>query len=223
MTKLGLAFAAFALAAAPAAASPRDTLQAAAFQTRDKATAIAQVAAAEKEAAGLIAAGDRSANFDRAMAIGYRAKLTRSRSDAMTSRKMFEAFAAANPRDPEAQVALGGWHLDAIDQLGGMIARTALGAKRAAGEAALDRSVALGQRRAMFPALAALMRIRLDPKDLRRVAGLAEAAQRAPAPTALDRLLQRSAAAILVPVRAGNGETAAKLARQLLPFGRIAE
>ncbi|MFS0738310.1 hypothetical protein ABC347_14795 [Sphingomonas sp. 1P06PA] len=221
MMKFGAAIAAAAMVAMPAMAAPRDTLAVAAFQTRDKAAAIAQVAAAEREAAGLVAAGDRAALFDRAMAIGYRAKLTRSRSDAQTSRKMFEAFAAANPRDPEAQIALGGWHLDAIDQLGGMIARTALGAKRAVGEAALDRSVALGQRRAMFPALAAMMRIRLDPKDLRRVATLAEAATRAPAPTPLDRLLQRNAAAILVPVRAGDGEAASKLARQLLPFGRL--
>ncbi|MFD2135728.1 hypothetical protein ACFSLT_11885 [Novosphingobium resinovorum] len=46
---------------------------------------------------------------------------------------VFQKLAAANPRDPEAQIVIAGWHLGAVDELGGFLARTALGARTAAG------------------------------------------------------------------------------------------
>lgn len=216
---------AIAAAASPAAADPREILTVAAFQTRDRDAAVAQVNRAEQEAAAALAKApnDRDALFERGMAIGYRAKLTRSLGDAQAARKIFESLARTDPRDAEAQAAVGTWHLDAVDQLGGMIARTALGARRQVGEAAIDRAVALGGRRALFPALAALVRIRADPDDIARARALAEQAGRGATPTAQDRILQRAAAAILVPLRAGDGKAAAQLARTLLPFGRLAK
>jgi hypothetical protein len=144
-----------------AAATPREILTGAAFGTRDKAAALAQVGQAQAASAAILARAphDREAGLILAMAIGYRAKLTRNRTDALAARKMFDALAAASPRDAEAQALVGGWHVDAVSQLGGLVAGAALGAKRATGLAALDRSVALGGGRALFPGLAALMRL----------------------------------------------------------------
>ncbi|GGE85878.1 hypothetical protein [Sphingomonas prati] len=216
---------AVALIAMPAvAATPRDILTNAAFNARDKATALAQVAQAEAGANATLARtpGDREAQLTKAMAIGYRAKLTKSRADAVAARDRFNALAAANPRDPEAQAVVAGWNIDAVTTLGGFIASTALGAKKATGLAALDRSVALAGNRAMFPGLAALLRLTLDGADP-KARGLAEAATRGATPTALDRVIQRSATAILVPVRAGNAKAAQAMAKQLLPFGRVAK
>ncbi|SFS11166.1 hypothetical protein [Sphingomonas jatrophae] len=209
--------------ATPALAGPRETLTEAAFATPDKAAALQKINAAEAQARAVLARNpqDRDAQMYRAIAIGYRAKLARSRADAQTAKRMFELLAQADPRDPEPQILIGGWHLDAIEDLGGMIAGAVLGAKRATGLAAVDRAVALGRNRAMFPALAALMRVRLDAKDTATAAALAEQATRTAAPTQIDRILQQHAAAILPLLRAGNGAAAQKMARRLLPFGKL--
>lgn len=214
-----------ALAGPAAAATPRETLVAAAFSTPDKAQAIAKVANAERAAAAQLARapGDREAMLQRAIAIGYRAQLTRTLSDAKTAKKMFEGLVAAEPADPEALMALAGWHLEAVADVGGMLAGAVLGARKATGLATLDRAVAAGRNRhALFPAYAGLIRMRLSPRDLAAARPLLEAAVAAPAPTPLDRIMQRNARAMLVPVRAGNGKAASALAKQLLPFGRLA-
>jgi hypothetical protein len=212
------------LAPLPALAdTPREILTVAAFQTADKGAALALIHRAIAAADAILAKspGDHEATLQRGIGIGYRAKLTKSRTDAQTSLKIFEGLAAKDPRDAEAQMVVAGWHLDAIDQLGGFIARTVLGARRTMGDAALDRAVALGRNRAFFPGLAAMMTIRQDSDDVDSARKLAEAAIAAPAVTPLDQLMKRNAAAILPALRANNGKAAAELSRKLLPFGRL--
>lgn len=215
------------VAIAPAAAmaeTPRELLTAAAFQTTAESRALTLVGRAIAASDKILVArpGNHEATLQRGVAIGYRAKLTRSRSDARTSLEIFERLAAQNPRDAEAQMAIAGWHLDAIDQLGGFMARTVLGAKSDAGEAALVRAVALGGDRAFFPGLAAMMQIRKDPGDVAQARRWAEAAAAAQTPTPLDVLMKRAAVAILPALRANDGERAAALTRKLLPFGKLA-
>lgn len=216
------------VAIAPAAAmadTPRELLTAAAFQAPNKPKALALVDQAISASDKILATrpGDHEATLQRGVAIGYRAKLTRSRADARTSLGIFERLAAQNPRDPEAQMVIAGWHLDAIDQLGRFMARTALGAKTQAGEAALVRAVALGGDRAFYPGLAAMMQIRKDSGDVAQARRWAEAAATAQTPTPLDMLVKHAAVAILPALRANDGKTAAALARKLLPFGKLAE
>lgn len=213
--------AAFVAAAPAVAATPRDLLVQAAFQTTEKDKALALVNQAITQAEAGLAANPRDKEdfFQRAMGIGYRAKLTRKPADAKTSRKMFEQFVAQFPRDPEAQIAIGGWHLDAIAD--GFLAATVLGAKKDAGLDGIDKAAALGGDRAFFRSFAAMMRIRLDPKHVAEARGLAEQAARGSTPTALDRIAKRDAEALLIPLRAGDGKAAAQLARRLLPFGRL--
>lgn len=213
------------LAAMPAfAATPRETLVNAAFVATDKDAAVAQVSQAEEIAVAQLGRepNDREAALQRALAIGYRAQLKRALGDAKTARKLFEALATAAPNDPEVLLALAGWHLEAIADVGGMLAGTMLGAKRATGLAYLDRAVAANRdRQAFIYAYAALIRIRLMPNDLLRSRQLAEAAAAAAAPTPLDKIMQRSARALLVPLKAGDGKAAAALAERLLPFGKL--
>lgn len=216
------------VAIAPAAAmaeTPRELLTAAAFQAPNKPKALALVGQAIAASDKILAArpGDHEATLQRGVAIGYRAKLTRSRTDARTSLGIFERLAAQNPRDPEAQMVIAGWHLDAIDQLGSFMARTALGAKAQAGETALVRAVALGGDRAFYPGLAAMMQIRKDHGDVAQARRWAEAAATAQTPTPLDMLMKRAVIAMLPALRANDGKTAAALARKLLPFGKLAE
>lgn len=203
------------------AATPRELLTAAAFQTTDKRAALALVDAAITQADAILTANprDREGLLQHAMGIGYRARLTHKPADARTSRKLFEALVAASPRDAEFQLAIGGWHLDTV--AAGFFAAAMLGANKDAGLDGINKAVALGGDRAFFRGLAALMRIRLDPADVGTARLLAEKASASPTPTPLDRIVKREADALLIPLRAGDGKAAAALARKLLPFGRI--
>ena len=204
------------------AESGRETLTQAAFSTRDKAAALAQIAAVESTAAAALARtpNDAEAQMTRAMAVSYRAKLTHSRSDALIAKTQFEALANKNSRDAEAQAALGAWHLNAVEALGGIVARGALGARKATGLELTDRAIALGGDRALFPALAGLLRLALDPKDARGIA-LLDAAAHGSTPTTLDRQLQRRAAQLATVAKGGDAKLTQALAHRLLPLGQF--
>jgi hypothetical protein len=220
----GFAIVAMATPGSPAAAAtPRDFLISAAFATRDKAVALARINAGLRAADLLLAhdPGDREARLQRAVAISYRGKLTRNRADLVAAHQAFEGLVAAQPRDAEAQMALAGWNLGAVVELGPFMARAALGARKATGLQALDRSVALGAGRPLFPAFASLARIQLDPDDVVRSRQLAEAAVQAIAASPIDRIMQRQAAALIPLLRQGNGKAAARAATRLLPFGEL--
>lgn len=197
------------------AETPRDLLTQVAFGSSDKDTALAATERAQAAAARLD--NRREAGLMGAMATGYRAKLTNSRSEAVNARRAFEAVAAANPGDAEALAALGSWHISAVTALGGMAARLALGAQRDKGLAALDRSVALGGNRALFAGNAALLRVKLDgaTPEARRLAVLAT---NAPAPTAIDRHMKSASAKLLA---AWEAPAVRMLAGRLLPLGRF--
>ena len=207
---------------AAAAETPREWLTQASFFDRDIATARRHVEAATQAAGAILARNPRDgeAALMQATAIGYDAKLTGSRSQAIAARTAFEALIAHDPRNAEAQLALGAWHVGVVFKLGRFIGRAALGAQKPVGLAALDRAVALGGNRALFPGLSALLRLELDPSDPRGLQ-LAEAASRSATPTPLDRIMQRAAVAILVPLRAHDEHATKIIAAQLLPFGQV--
>ncbi|MDB5720473.1 MAG: hypothetical protein JWP15_1091 [Alphaproteobacteria bacterium] len=212
-------------AASPAWAgdTPRELLISAAFGTHDKAVALARIDAALKGAEAALARNprDREARLQRAMAISYRGKLNRNRSDLVAARESFEALVKSQPGDPESLMALAGWNLGAIIELGPFMARAGLGARKAQGMQALDRAVVLGGGHPLFTAFASFTRIQLDPSDVAESRRLAELAVSQIAATQIDRIMQRQAATLLPLLRAGNGRAAAKTASILLPFGRL--
>lgn len=210
---------------APAAAQApngRETLTQTAFFARDKATALAQIATVEAAAAATLARAptDSEALMTRAMATSYRAKLTHSRADALSARGQFEAIAHRNPRDAEAQAALGAWHLNAVASLGPLMARAGLGARKGEGIESLDRAIALGGDRALFPALEAMLRLAIDGGDAGAASLLARAVKGS-TPTPLDRILQRRASQLGVVVLGGDAKLIQALAKRLLPLGQI--
>jgi hypothetical protein len=212
-----------AATASLSAATPRETLIRAAFLTHDKAEALTLVnqAYAQTRTTLAQAPNDGEAKLQQALAIGYRGQLSRSLGDAKTAHTALAAFAAANPRDPEAQVAIAGWHLTAVGDLGNFLAHSVLGASRAQGLASLDQAVALGGNHAFFPGYAALIRIKLNSSDTAAVLKLAQRSTADQATTPIDRILQRAAARLIPLLQAGDGTGASKLAAQLLPFGSL--
>lgn len=223
MRFLPTAVAIVALATPSLAQTPRDLLIQAGYQSQSKADALAKVNAALRAAdAGLKARpGDPELQLQRALAIGYRGKLTRSRHDVVAARRALEAIVATHPRHAEAQLALGGWHLSAIENLG-LVAKTVLGAREAAGHQALNRAVALGRGSVLIPAYASMTLVEFNPKDTARPLQLAQAALAAPARSGFDQRMKQAAAQLVPLLRAGNGKAAAQLASKLKPFGRIA-
>ncbi len=207
------------MAAPVQAESPRELLTQASFGDSDEETALRRVSAAYVSATNLLkrAPDDHEALLMRATALGYRAKLTGNRSDAIAARRQFEALVAQNPRDAEAQLALGAGTSGRSRNWGDRRARR-LGAQRGVGFASLDRAIALGGDRALFPGLAALLRLELDPRDPRGRA-LAEAAVRAGTVTPIDRILQHACTAVLAALRTGDLAKTRALASQSLPFG----
>lgn len=197
-----------------AAETPRDVLTTVAFGTFDHA---ASLAAAERVLSR--PGSGHEAKLMEAMALGYRAKLHNSRSDALVARRAFEGVVAAKPNDPEALAALGSWHISAVTAVGGLTARLALGARRDVGLAAIERSIALGGNRALFLGNAALLRAKLDgpSAEVRRLATLAAAA---PAPTRIDQQMKASAAQLLA-VLTRNPAGLKSVASRLLPLGRF--
>lgn len=201
---------------AASAESLREQLTQASFGDHDKATALKRVEAVIADLRDNVGA---EAAILRATALGYRAKLTGSRSDLASARRNYEAAVAAQPRNAEAQLGLGAWHLSVIGKTGALLGRV-FGANRGKGQAALDTAVALGGDRAFYPGLAALFRLRDDAEDARG-RQLAEQAVKAAAPTGLDRIMQRSAGAVLAQLRAGHRAQARALAQRLLPMGAL--
>ncbi len=211
---------AITLPGAASAQSVRDQLTQAAFQDRSGSVALGRIdrARAIALAASQRDPDDQDAAVLAATALGYHAKLTGDRSEAMAARRQFETVVARFPRNAEAQAGLGAWHLGVIASVGRFVGRAVAGARENTAMAALDRSVALGGDRAFFAGLAGLLRINFDPDDPRAFQ-LLESAARAPIPTPLDRIIQRSVVAVLGPLRKGDRKTAKALADRLLPFG----
>ncbi len=202
------------------AQTARELLTQAAFQDRSQPAALARVDRARALALAAVQRmpDDQDAAVIAAGALAYRAKLTGSRAEAIEARKQLQAVATRFPRNAEAQIGLGGWHLGVIAKVGRIVARAMAGAQKGAGLAATDRAVTLGGNRAFFAGLAGLLRIEADPADPRGRALLDQATQ-APAPTALDRIIQRNAGAVLASLKQGDAKTARALADRLLPFG----
>ena len=207
--------------ASPAGAqTARELLTVAAYDDRDQATALAHIdkARASAQAAFSRRPDDQDAAIVAAIATGYRAKLTGARAEALAARRQIEAVAQRYPRNAEAQLALGAWHLGIVKKVGRMLARAGAGARRDVGLAALDKAVALGGNRASITGFVGLLRIEADAEDARGRA-LVEAATRGATPTSIDRINQRAASLVAGALRRGQTGAARTLADRLLPFG----
>lgn len=209
------------LAAPAEAETAREWLTQAGFVDRDKAVALAHIDRADAAADAVLAKspGDEEAMLMKAMALGYRAKLTGSRSLVMAARRQYEALVKRFPKSAEAQAALGAWHVGIIHKVGAMLGRV-VGAQKSVALASLDRAVAMGGNRAMIAGFAGMLRLQLDPDDATGRA-LVERASKAPAPTPVDVYVRRGAAAVLAEVKAGDDQAVKTLSDQLLPFGQF--
>ena len=204
------------------AETPRELLALASFEDADRSAALAHVNAANGLAAQVLtrSPSDYDASLVQAMAVGYRAKLLGSRSEAMEARRRFEALVLRKPGDAEAQLALAAWHMGALHRLGRIVGGAVLGARRSSAMAAMDRAVRLAPGRPFIAGLAGLLRLQSDPLDGRGTQ-LIEIAAQGRAATPLDASLRRASRAMLPVIRAGDVERIRRAASAQLPLGKL--
>ncbi|WP_416907158.1 MAG: hypothetical protein ACMVO5_08870 [Polymorphobacter sp.] len=202
----------------------RANLWLAGYETSEKARAKALVEAAEKDfdAALALTPNDPEARLQKAVAVGYRAKLAQSPGLAKECRAMFEAVRDAHPDNALAWSAVAGWHGGSVASLGGFMAGMVLGAKTSEFEKGYERVFALEPRNPAYRTLYALTLLDLGPRNAAKAAAALKGIERLPAADAFERKLREQGAALAKVLESGDAKAAQDLARQLAAFGKLA-
>ena len=203
----------------------RAQLVQAAYITRDKAQALALIASAEADfdKALLKAPRDADALFQKAVATGYRAKLTKSPGLGKESRKGFEAWRAAHPDQALGWAAVAGWHGGAVATLGGFMASTVLGAKASEVVSGFDRALKIEPTNPAHRVFYAQTLLDLDKGNAAKAAQLLQGVAQLPAQDAYEALLRSQGVQIAAALKAGAGDAKAAqaLSRRLAAFGSL--
>ena len=201
----------------------RAQMAVAAYETRDKAAALALVDRAEKDFDAALAKspGDVAAQMQKAVAIGYRAKLSRSPGLGKDARARFEAVRAAHPDNGLAWSAVGGWHGGAIATLGNFLGGTMLGAKAAEIDKNFGQALKLEPANPAFRTIYAMTLLDIDKKNADRAAMLLNGVAAMPARDGFDALLRAQGAQLATALKAGDAKAAQALARRLQAFGML--
>ncbi len=202
----------------------RAQLAVAAYETRDKAQALAQVQRAEADfdAALAKAPGNVDAQMQKAVAIGYRAKLTKAPGLAKDARARFEAVRAAHPDNALAWSAIGGWHGGAIATLGNFMASTLLGAKSSEMDRSFAQALKLDPANPSLRTIYAMTLLDLDRNNGARAAAALNGVGAMPARDGFETLLRAQGVQLAAAIKAGDARAAQALARRLQAFGGVA-
>lgn len=202
----------------------RANLWLAGYETREKARAEALIAAAEKDFdTALAKAPDNpEAQLQKAVAIGYRAKLAQSPGLAKECRDRFVAVRDAHPDNALAWSAVAGWHGGSVASLGGFMAGMVLGAKTSAFEQGYERVFALAPRNPAYRTLYAITLLDLTTKNAAKAAAALKGIESLPAADAFERALRGQGAQLAAVLARGDADAAQKLARKLSAFSTLA-
>lgn len=202
----------------------RSELTMACFETSDASHALSLVDAADHDfdAALAKAPGNNEALLQKATAIGYRAKLTKSGGQAKEARRRFEAAVAREPNNALAWASIAGWHAASVATLGRFIAGTVLGAKLDIAMKDFDTALAKDPRNPLNRVFFAFTLLDLDTVNAPRAAALLREADRLPPRDAIEALTKRGVTEVLPLLDRGDAKGAREVARRLLPFGKLA-
>jgi hypothetical protein len=195
----------------------------AAYGTSDKARAMDLIAAAERDfdAATQKSPGNLDAQFQKSVAIGYRAKLTKSPGLGKDSRKGFEAYRTARPNDALGWAAVAGWHGGAIATLGSFMASTVLGAKKAEVESGFARAIKLDPTNPVHRVFHAQTLLDLDTDNALKAAATLQGIGQLPAHDGYEAMMRAQGVQIAAALKAGDVKAAQGLSRRLAAFGAL--
>ncbi|TPE64615.1 hypothetical protein FJQ54_01040 [Sandaracinobacter neustonicus] len=177
----------------------RATAARATLQATDKAVAreLLKLAQADFDSALAKSPGEFDALLQKAVVIGYRAKLDSAPALAKQARRNFEAILARNPENPLANAALAGWHGESVATLGGFVAGAALGAKESEAIRLYEKAITLPGADPMVPHFYALNLLSLSADNAPRAKALLQRSLKAPPRDGFEMLLQKQARVIL--------------------------
>lgn len=202
----------------------RALLVPAAYATRDKAQALAMVAEAEKDFDAALAKAPSNADalFQKAIAIGYRAKLTKSPGLGKDALKRFQALRQAHPESALGWAAVAGWNAGAISTLGNFMASTVLGAKAAEVEPGFAKAMKLEPTSPVHRTVYALTMLDLDKGNAAKAAAALQGVGQLPARDGYEALMRAQGVQLAAALKAGDVKAAQVLARRLMAFGGLA-
>ena len=201
----------------------RAQLSIAGYQTDSKDRALALVAAAEKDfdTALARAPGSVDAQLQKAIAIAYRAQLTRGIALAKETRRRFETIRTAHPGNSLVWGALGGWHGGAVATVGSFLAGTALGAKKTEMERCYAQALKLAPGLPSTRVFFAITLLDLDATNANRAAGLLKGLDNLPAQDGFEAMVKRQGLELAAVLIKGDAAAAQATARKLKAFSRI--
>lgn len=201
----------------------RAVLTQASYGTRDKSQALAMVVAAEKDfdAALAKAPGDPHAQFQKAVAIGYRAKLTKSPGLGKDCRARFMALRAAHPDMAEGWAAVAGWNAGAISSLGRFMAKAVLGANPDEVEPGFARAQQLAPTNPVHRTIYAMAMMDLDKGNAAKAAAALRGVGQLPVHDGYEAMLRAQGVQLAAALQAGDAKAAQALARRLQAFGAL--
>ena len=144
-----------------------------------------------------------------AVALGYQSRITgvvraRLRDAPGQSKTALDAAVAADPRNPFAVSALGGWHIEIVRGGGAYLARLLYGATETEALALLDRAVKLAPANVAVHYQIALSLLGFDERKYRaRIQGELRAAIAAEPATSYEKAMQARASELLGLVNRG--------------------
>ncbi len=201
----------------------RSQLNIAAYFTHDKAEALALVALAEKDfdAALAKAPSNADAQIQKAIAIGYHAKLTRSPGLGKDARGRFEAVRAANPGMALGWAAVAGWHGGAIATLGSFMASAVLGAKASEVDSGFAKAFALDPTNPVHRSFYAMTLLDIDKSNGPKAAAALQGIGQLPAHDSYEALARAMGVQVAAALKTGDNKAAQALARRLQAFGTL--
>ena len=202
----------------------RSLLAIAAYRTADKRRAVelCNEAASLADTALAKRPGFAPALLEKGIAVGYVAKLERSPGKGKAARKLMDAARTAMPDDALAWAALGGWHGEAVATLGGFLAGSVLGAKKAEAIRAFETALTKPGAGTIVPTYYAFNLLALGGDDALRVKALLAQASRTTPGDGFEALMKRQAEQVLALLQKNDLAGARTLAKRLQPFGTIA-
>lgn len=201
----------------------RAQLVPAAYATRDKAQALAMVNEAEKDFDAALAKAPTSADalFQKAVAIGYRAKLTRSPGLGKDARTRFETLRSRYPEMALGWAAVAGWHAGAISTLGNFMASSVLGAKSGEIEPGFAKAMKIDPTNPVHRTIYALAMMDLDKGNAPKAASALQGVGQMPARDGYEAFMRAQGVQMANALKAGDAKAAQALARRLAAFGGL--
>lgn len=201
----------------------RSQMALAAWYTKERAQALALILAAEEDFDAALAKqpGNVDAQMQKAVAVGYRAKLTKSPGLAKDARRRFEAIRAAHPDDAIAWAAVGGWHAGAIATLGSFMASAVVGAKTSEIDPNFLKAIKLDPNNPVHRAYYAMALMDLSKSNYAKAERALQGIAQLPASDGYEVMARSQGTQLAAALKAGDMAAAQQLARRLQAFGGL--